>query len=351
MAAACAGPPLGWTLPRSRQLAPTAAMDFSETFRYSGPSPAYSPDGRYLAMAVEYRLVVRDVETLQVVQLYSCLDKIQYLEWSCDSQYVLCALFKRAIAQVWSIEEPDWTCKIDEGPAGIAHARWAPDGRHILTVADFHIRITVWSLISRSCVYINGPKFVDKALAFRPDGSLMALAERKNCKDAITILSTSDWTAQTTFATATMDLSDLSWSPDGGCIAVWDSLLEYKVLLYTEEGECLASYAAYSDALGVKSLQWAPNGQFLAVGSYDESARLLNHVTWSPFFEMAHTPKIEGPVELRGVQGDRGGQQDRDGVQGHQCEGALRRFRASRRAANTRSPRWTRPTPSLAWVS
>jgi hypothetical protein len=41
-------------------------MDFSETFRFSGPKPVYSPDGRFLAMAVEYRLVLRDVETLQV---------------------------------------------------------------------------------------------------------------------------------------------------------------------------------------------------------------------------------------------------------------------------------------------
>lgn len=60
---------------------------------------------------------------MQVVQLYSCLDKIQHIEWSFDSQYVLCGLFKRGIAQVWSVQEPDWTCKIDEGPAGIAFVR------------------------------------------------------------------------------------------------------------------------------------------------------------------------------------------------------------------------------------
>lgn len=72
----------------------------SEAYRYSGSIPAYSPDGRYLATAEDYKLVVRDVDTLQVVQLYSCLDRIKHLEWCCRSEYVLCGLTQRPIVQV-----------------------------------------------------------------------------------------------------------------------------------------------------------------------------------------------------------------------------------------------------------
>lgn len=43
------------------------------------------------------------------------------------------------ILQVWSIEQPEWTCKIDEGSAGLCAVRWSPDGRHILTTADFNV--------------------------------------------------------------------------------------------------------------------------------------------------------------------------------------------------------------------
>ena len=153
-------------------------MDFSESFKHSGPSPVYSPDGRYIAsVQTPYSLAVRDVDTLQIVQLYSCLDKIQHIEWCPHSNYVLCALFKRPIVQVWSVQEPDWTCKIDEGPAGVQHARWSPDGQHILVTADFQIRITIWSLVDRSCTYIKGPKHGTKGLAFSPDGQHLALAE------------------------------------------------------------------------------------------------------------------------------------------------------------------------------
>lgn len=49
---------------------------------------------------MQYRLVVRDVNTLQILQLYTCLDQIQYIEWSSDSLFILCAMYKRGIVQV-----------------------------------------------------------------------------------------------------------------------------------------------------------------------------------------------------------------------------------------------------------
>lgn len=98
-------------------------QDFSESYRCS-LLPAYSQDGRYIAAAVEYRLVIREVDSLKVVQIYSCLDKIHRIEWSANGKYVLCGLYSRGIVQVWSVEDAEWSCKIDEGPAGIKHCRW-----------------------------------------------------------------------------------------------------------------------------------------------------------------------------------------------------------------------------------
>lgn len=52
------------------------------------------------ASCIQYRLVVRDANTLQILQLYTCLDQIQHLEWSADSLFILCALYKRGLVQV-----------------------------------------------------------------------------------------------------------------------------------------------------------------------------------------------------------------------------------------------------------
>ena len=40
-------------------------MEFSDTYKHSGPC-VFSPDARFLAVAVDYRLVIRDVVSLKV---------------------------------------------------------------------------------------------------------------------------------------------------------------------------------------------------------------------------------------------------------------------------------------------
>ena len=148
-------------------------VQYSEPHSQTGGLVRFSPCGRLLAGATNYRLIVRDVDTLQIVQLYSCMDAIEDLEWSCDSEYVLCSFRKRGAAQVWSMSDKEWHCKIDEGPVGLAHARFSPDGRHVLAVADFRLRITIWSLCDRSVYYIRFPKHADK-VGVRPYHPLAA---------------------------------------------------------------------------------------------------------------------------------------------------------------------------------
>ncbi|KAE8593307.1 hypothetical protein XENTR_v10019069 [Xenopus tropicalis] len=208
-------------------------MNFSEVFKLSNQLCKFSPNGKYLASCVQYRLVIRDVSTLQILQLYTCLDQIQYIEWSSDSMFILCAMYKRGLVQVWSLEQPDWHCKIDEGSAGLVSSCWSPDGRHILNTTEFHH-----------------------------------------------------------FETETQDLTGIAWAPNGCVLAVWDTCLEYKVLLYSLDGRLLSSYCAYEWSLGIKSVAWSPMSQFLAIGSFDEKIRILNHVTWKPIKEFEHPATI-----------------------------------------------------------
>lgn len=43
--------------------------------------------------------------------------------------------------QVWSLQQPEWHCKIDEGSIGLLSSRWSPDGRHILNTTEFHVSV------------------------------------------------------------------------------------------------------------------------------------------------------------------------------------------------------------------
>uniref|UniRef100_A0A7S3AL99 Anaphase-promoting complex subunit 4 WD40 domain-containing protein n=1 Tax=Haptolina ericina TaxID=156174 RepID=A0A7S3AL99_9EUKA len=255
---------------------------------HSGSHVQFSPDGRLLASAVAYRLLLRDALTLQIVQLYSCVDAIDGLEWSHDSAFVLCIISKRGVAQVWSVSDAEWHCKIDEGPVGLAHARWSPDGRHVLAAADFNLRITIWSLLDRSVYYIRYPKFSREGLDFSRDGSLMVLAERREFRDTINVFECDGWVPLRSFGVATQDLADVKWSPDGSVLCVVDTILQYQVLLYTAAGVHLQTYRPYEHALGVKTYSWSPSGQLLALGSYDEKIRILNNITWQRLAECEH---------------------------------------------------------------
>jgi WD40 repeat protein len=61
------------------------------------------------------------------------------------------------------------------------------------------------------------------------------------------------------------------WSPDGSCIAVWDSPLHDGVCLYTPEGEYLAQYSCQAASLGIRTVAWSPSSQLLAIGSSDQA--------------------------------------------------------------------------------
>nr|CAB3267764.1 WD repeat-containing protein WRAP73 [Phallusia mammillata] len=268
-------------------------MNFSELFKQSQGLCKFSPDGQYLVNCVSYKVIIRDVETLQIIRLYTCVDAIQAVDWSSDSQFLLCAMYKRGMCQVWSIDQPDWTCKIDEGSAGLIHALWSPDGRHVLTAASFNLRVTVWSLVNKSISYIRFVKNAKECLSFSSDGKYLALAECRKCKDCVSVFAVDSWQLMNLFETDTEDLSGLKWSPDGRVICVWDHCLWYKILIYTMDGRCLSTYKAYEWALGVKRAVWSPTSQFLAVGSYDQKVRLLNHITWKSISEFSHTSTVQ----------------------------------------------------------
>lgn len=71
-------------------------------------------------------------------------------------------------------------------------------------------------------------------------------------------------------------------------IAVRDSHLSYRVLLYSVNGSLLGKYEAYEHALGLKSMAWSSSGQFLALGSFDNHLRILSHLNWKPIAEFDH---------------------------------------------------------------
>ena len=185
----------------------------------------------------------------------------------------------------------DWTCKIDEGSIGLLSCCWSPDSRHILTTSNFHLRISVWSLVTKSVLYIKNPKpGVD--FAFTSTGDLLVLPERADIKDFICIFDCSAWKLCKRFAVETHDLAGLSLSLDGRFICIWDSVFYHRVVLYSTEGHHLATYVAPECTLGIRGVAWSPSNQFLALGRCDQGFVVLNAVSWKSLTHCEHPQTV-----------------------------------------------------------
>ncbi|DAZ96823.1 TPA: hypothetical protein N0F65_007084 [Lagenidium giganteum] len=249
----------------------------------------WSPCGQFIAVAHNNRLAVRDARTLQILQQYSTIDVIQSIAWSDDSELVSTAMYKRSVVQVWSVKDASWSCKINEGLAGMIFARWAPDSRHFVTVSDFQLHATVWSLTDCSKYVIRNPKLGAEGFTFSADGAFLAVAERHECKDFLGVYDCASWELAVHFPVDSYDCTEIVFSPDNTTLAIRDTLLEFRVLFYSIDGKLLAKYQAYENALGLKSMAWSSSGQFIALGSYDDHLRVLSHLNWKPMVELDHT--------------------------------------------------------------
>lgn len=262
-------------------------MNFSSTIKYSGIS-SYSPNANYLAIAKSSSLIIYETEELKIISKFIFNSTISQIEWSSDSALVLIAFYKSGIVEIKAIANSEWTCTINESMSGVSYARWTPDSRKVLIINDFNVRMSIWSLVDKSTVYINGPKFGDKGIAFSSNGYFMALAERKDNKDFIGVYFTGDFSLVSHFVADTYDLSDVFWSKDDTSIVVVDSELDCRIAVYSPTGNLIEKHEPYTGALGARISSFSPNGRYFAVGFNDNKVRLYNSITWKQISELNH---------------------------------------------------------------
>eukprot|EP01038_Epipyxis_sp_PR26KG_P010727 gene10727-14408_t len=250
-------------------------------------------------------------------EIYQCCDKIDYFEFSNDSCYILCLILSRACIQVFSLKDRTWTCRINEGVAGLIRAYWMPDSRHIIAESDYGIQLNIWSLIDSTASIISNPKAnsltstnpSNKLYGFSDCGQYLAVIHRLELHDYVGIFSCSPLGELNKFKAKSSDIACLKWVPNGTHIITIDSPLNYAVHVYTPAGELIASYEAYQNALGIKytvanrvvfnrtELNAVENQQInnvasgmsntplmFAVGSFDGKVRLISMYSWQLVF-------------------------------------------------------------------
>ena len=266
-------------------------LTFSNKRKYSG-NIAFSPNSKFFAISKGLELLIYDNKSLKPLQTFSFCDFIEDIQWSKNSKLILVGLYKRSRCEIRNIENPKWYCSIDEGVQGMKYALFSPDSFHILTISDHNIKLSIRSLIDKSLLYINYPKFSKKGLSFTSKGNFMALAERNEAKDIIGIYYVNKWTCIKKFLPQTDDLQDVKWSYDNSALLIPDSPTLCILYIYSPLGDLISKIELYQYKMGIKTLDISPNGHYICLGLYDESVRIFNNISYTCVTIFEHDKEI-----------------------------------------------------------
>ena len=264
-------------------------LTFSNKRKFSG-NFAFSPNSLFFAISKGVQLVVYSNQSLKPIKAFTFIDFIEDIQWSNDSQLILIGLYKRSICEVRSIQNENYKCTIDEPIQGISYSLFSPDSLHILTINLHVTKLTIRSLLNKSLLYINLPKFSKKGLRFSSQGkgNFMALAERKDAKDIIGIYYTPKWACIRRFETEAEDLQDIKWSYDNSSIIVIDTPSICKMLIYDILGNLIQKIDIYQYKLGIKKFEISPNGHLFCLGLFDQTLRIYNSVSYTCMSILEH---------------------------------------------------------------
>ena len=194
-------------------------------------SLAWSPNGAYLASAGEDHVQVWDTATGGKQSLYTLPNPSRAVAWSPNGKQIASLMSDRyntgTTAQVWD----------------------APTGGNLATYGSY----TKYGLVD---------------VVWSHDGTRIAVAGR-----TIDIWEVATKKQLASFGSAFFGLGAISWSPDDQRIVSCDQDVPGIVKVYDVRSGKLV-YACYGHSEVVHTVSWSPDGQFLASGSGDQTARL-----------------------------------------------------------------------------
>ncbi|KAI8988936.1 hypothetical protein BDB01DRAFT_783669 [Pilobolus umbonatus] len=271
---------------------------YSNLYKHSC-QPKISPNGAYVANAVENRLVIRSHgEDLEVLTVYEGPGEIDFIQWSADSHYILAVNYTRSRIDVRSMQDSQWHCIIKDPGFPLSHVKWGPDSQSIICISDLNMRLSVWSLSNKEVKLIHHVKYVNKGVESSPDNKYIAIAEVHQGKDHIGIYHGTTYHLLERFEVDTVDMENMKWSPNSDYLCVWDNCLYNTLLVYRPDGYRCTTYSPYEEGLGIKSVSWSPNNQFIAMGTYDQTVHLLSAQTWQLIAVLNHSMVINSAMDV-----------------------------------------------------
>ncbi|KAL5115692.1 hypothetical protein ACEQ8H_006404 [Pleosporales sp. CAS-2024a] len=297
-----------------------------------------SPDASHIACLSGARLEIRSLATLDIVRSIAIPNsqdvRNSRLAWSplskasdtADQDESTAWRSNRALVfdddttRVYDVRDEKWSAVISNGSGGMGknvHVEFGATEDEVVVWSDFAACVKIWCLRTGRAVEIRDPKFPGKenrGWAYRPStraghghgrGQVLALLCRSSGIDLLLLLAARTYTLLSRVELPTADAANLRWSRDGRWLAIWDAASAgYSLHVYTADGHLYRTMAREPcddmdawgiQGLGIKSVEWIPGNEKLAVGGWDRRVRILSTRTFAPLVFLDHTPIIHVP--------------------------------------------------------
>lgn len=195
------------------------------------------------------------------------------------------------------------------------HVEFGANEDEVIVWSDFGASAKIWSLRTGRAIEIRDPKFPGKegrGWGYRPCGDdlagregPMAMLCRTSGIDVLMILAPRTYSLINRVELPSIDAAGLKWSHDGRWMAIWDApSTGYNLYIYTADGHLYRTITRESsmdarewavEGLGIKSVEWIPDTEQLAVGGWDRRVRILSTRTFAPVVFLDHTASIDVP--------------------------------------------------------
>ena len=254
---------------------------------HSQTSSIVNPVRRLVAgISQGIRVVVRHIPTLAVESVFTALDNIERLRWSADGSFLIAVVSSQAVLHVWSVDDPEWVCRIDAGLTGISDARGHPRIPSIVLVySEFNLKVDVWNLRSEARTSLRDVKANFEMVVSNGGRHALMLTSRSG-QDTVHILDLETRNVELHFSiihsvplSSRADIAGVCWTYCDDGIIAWESALYSWVYQYDLAGRLLKRLNLFEgeDAppqLGIRTV--VHSNSVVAFGCFDNKLRLYS---------------------------------------------------------------------------
>ncbi|KAI4192537.1 MAG: hypothetical protein LQ346_004249 [Caloplaca aetnensis] len=272
---------------------------------FSCSQPAVpSIDGAVIAIIDRSQLLVRSSETGHVQQVYDLppgfATSCRFIRWYQQSGIQRVLLADDARIVVYDISKPQMYAEITgaNGLTKLANVDFGRTHDEVMVFSDFGFKLQIWALTSKRAIEIKDPKSVLPCYSYRSTTGHLALLTRPASHDILMIVAPQTHEVLETVELSTIDAGGVMYSPNGNWLAVWDTASAgCRVLVLTADGHLFKTYSLPQNELnlGVRSVQWNPGSDFLAVGDNEGTVTVLRANTFTPRMTFTQPATIESP--------------------------------------------------------